>query len=103
MLVPTMETKVSVDYLKVIFNLLNNAPIRKIQGISVNCADIYRHNIDCQWVDISELDFGLYTLRVAINPEFKVPEMGYDNNAAVCSLLYTETYARAFDCKITRP
>ncbi|XP_062561453.1 lysyl oxidase homolog 2B [Armigeres subalbatus] len=73
------------------------------QGVSVNCADIYRHNLDCQWVDISELDFGLYTLRVAINPEFKVAEMNYDNNAAVCSLLYTETYARAFDCKITRP
>ncbi|KAL9694212.1 hypothetical protein quinque_013497 [Culex quinquefasciatus] len=73
------------------------------QGISINCADIYRHNIDCQWVDISELDTGLYTLKVAINPEFKVPEMSYDNNAAICSLLYTETYARAFDCRMVRP
>ncbi|XP_058813140.1 lysyl oxidase homolog 2B-like [Topomyia yanbarensis] len=73
------------------------------QGISVNCADIYRHNIDCQWVDISELDFGQYTLRIAVNPEFKVPEISYDNNAAICSLLYTETYARAYDCKIVRP
>ncbi|XP_055551210.1 lysyl oxidase homolog 2B, partial [Wyeomyia smithii] len=73
------------------------------QGISVNCADIYRHNIDCQWVDISELEFGLYTLRIAVNPEFKVPEISYENNAAVCSLLYTETYARAYDCKIMRP
>ncbi|XP_058056136.1 lysyl oxidase homolog 3A-like [Anopheles bellator] len=73
------------------------------QGISVNCSDIYRHNIDCQWVDISELDFGEYTLKVSINPEFKVPEMRFDNNAARCRLLYTQTYARVFDCVLGRP
>jgi len=34
------------------------------QGVSVNCSDIYKYNIDCQWVDISELDPGMYTLKV---------------------------------------
>lgn len=74
-----------------------------LSGISVNCSDIYRHTIDCQWVDISEMEIGTYTIKISINPEFKVGEMTFDNNAARCTLLYTETYARIFDCRLERP
>lgn len=73
------------------------------KGITVNCSDIYRYNIDCQWVDITEMDIGTYTIKISINPEFKVGEMSFENNAARCTLLYTETYARIFDCKMERP
>ncbi|XP_012287530.1 lysyl oxidase homolog 3A [Orussus abietinus] len=73
------------------------------QGISVNCSDIYKHNIDCQWVDITELDPGQYTFKVAVNPEFKVGEMSFDNNAALCRLLYTETFATVHSCTTQRP
>lgn len=73
------------------------------QGISVNCSDIYKHNIDCQWVDITELEPGHYTLKVAVNPEFKVGEMSFDNNAAICRLLYTETFATVHSCIMGRP
>lgn len=69
----------------------------------MNCSDIYRYNIDCQWVDISEMDPGTYKMVVSINPEFKVAEISYDNNAAACTLLYTESYARVYDCKMQRP
>lgn len=41
------------------------------KGISVGCYDIYKYNIDCQWIDISEIDFGQYTFKVSINPERK--------------------------------
>lgn len=73
------------------------------QGISVNCSDVYKHNIDCQWVDITELEPGEYTLKVAVNPEFKVGEMSFDNNAATCRLLYTETFATVHGCMMRRP
>ncbi|XP_012136331.2 lysyl oxidase homolog 3A isoform X2 [Megachile rotundata] len=73
------------------------------QGISVNCSDIYKHNIDCQWVDISELLPGEYVFKVAVNPEFKVGEMSFDNNAAICRLLYTETFATVHSCVMGRP
>ncbi|XP_058792586.1 lysyl oxidase homolog 3A isoform X2 [Phymastichus coffea] len=73
------------------------------QGISVNCSDIYRHNIDCQWIDITELAPGSYTLKVAVNPEAKVGEMSFDNNAATCKLLYAETFAKVHSCVMGRP
>lgn len=73
------------------------------QGISVNCTDIYLHTVDCQWVDISELEPGIYTLKVAVNPEFKIPEMSFDNNAAVCTFYYGPTFGHITNCSIQRP
>lgn len=41
------------------------------QGISVNCSDIYRYNIDCQWIDITELDPGVFQFKVSKNYYFQ--------------------------------
>ncbi|KAI5715217.1 hypothetical protein M8J77_012418 [Diaphorina citri] len=73
------------------------------QGVSPNCSDIYRFNIDCQWIDISELASGLYTFKVSINPEYKVPEQRYDNNAVTCTLYYVQTYVKLYNCKLGSP
>ncbi|XP_056636755.1 lysyl oxidase homolog 3-like [Diorhabda sublineata] len=73
------------------------------QGISVNCSDIYKYTVDCQWVDITDLKPGVYTMKVAVNPEFKVAEMTFENNAAVCDFHYTEYYGTVTNCSVQRP
>ncbi len=59
-------------------------------GISAGCGDIYSSGLDCQWIDITDLPAGNYTLVVRVNWE-KQPdalhheETNYLNNwAQVC-------------------
>ncbi|XP_067630804.1 lysyl oxidase homolog 2A [Eurosta solidaginis] len=60
------------------------------QGISIGCADLYTWDLDCQWVDVTGLPQNqYYTLRLAINPEYKIGEQSFENNGAECSLYYT--------------
>ena len=56
------------------------------QGISPNCYDKYKRNIDCQWVDLSDIRHGYYFLRIHLNPESKVAETDYENNVGICEI-----------------
>lgn len=49
-------------------------------GISVGWADIYDAQLDCQWVDITGIAAGDYTLELHVNPNEVVTESSYDNN-----------------------
>jgi hypothetical protein len=45
-------------------------------GISVGWADIYTSDLDCQWIDITSLPDGPYTLRFTVNPTGVISEDG---------------------------
>lgn len=59
-------------------------------GISVGCGDIYSSGLDCQWIDITDVDTGLYTLVVRVNWDNSPDALGHvetnlnNNWAQVC-------------------
>ncbi|HUR47800.1 MAG TPA: lysyl oxidase family protein [Candidatus Saccharimonadales bacterium] len=52
------------------------------QGIQKGWADVYSEDVPCQWVDITGVPGGSYTLEIVINPAHSIPEVGYVNNRA---------------------
>lgn len=58
------------------------------QGISVNCYDSYAYDIDCQWIDITDVPHGNYTLTVSVNPGQRRAEMDFSNNKVICDFEY---------------
>lgn len=63
-------------------------------GISVGCGDIYSSGLDCQWIDVTDIDTGKYTLVVRVNWDHSPDKLGhyektYNNNwSQVCFNLY---------------
>ena len=52
------------------------------QGIQRGWSDVYSSGLDCQWVDITDVPEGDYTLRISINPDRVIQEADYTNNTA---------------------
>jgi hypothetical protein len=52
------------------------------QGISQGWADTYGKHLDCQWVDITGVPAGTYTLEVHVNPQHIFDELDLMNNIA---------------------
>jgi Lysyl oxidase len=52
------------------------------QGISAGWADVYASYLACQWVDVTDVPPGLYTLRVTVNPDGKFVETDTTNDVA---------------------
>lgn len=98
------------------------------QGLSPGCHDTYAANIDCQWIDITDVAPGNYILKVwrvlrrflgawhngflkwmpsrfpvqvTVNPDFLVPESDFSNNVVRCEVIYTGIYIQTRNCIIT--
>lgn len=64
-------------------------------GISKQCGDIYAKYLDCQWIDITDVDTGEYILAVKVNWDQSPDALGhyesnYDNNWAQVCIRITE-------------
>ncbi|XP_060693626.1 protein-lysine 6-oxidase-like [Hemiscyllium ocellatum] len=72
------------------------------QGLSPGCYDTYNADIDCQWIDITDVKAGNYILKVSVNPSYLVPESDYGNNVVRCDLRYTGHHAYTSGCRIAQ-
>lgn len=52
------------------------------QGLQVGWGDRYGAWLDCQWIDITGVAGGDYTLEIEVNPELILEESDYTNNVA---------------------
>lgn len=50
------------------------------QGISVGCSDLYESSLGCQYIDVTDLPAGLYTLRTTVDPLNTILELNENNN-----------------------
>jgi Lysyl oxidase len=56
------------------------------QGITPGWADVYDETLPCQWIDVTGVPPGLYTLRIQVNPQRLLPESDYDNDTLEISV-----------------
>ncbi|XP_076876442.1 protein-lysine 6-oxidase isoform X2 [Brachyhypopomus gauderio] len=71
------------------------------QGLSPGCYDTYNADIDCQWIDITDVKPGNYILKISVNPSYQVQESDYSNNIVRCDIRYTGNYAYASGCHMS--
>ena len=52
------------------------------QGITAGWSDVYGSSLDCQWLDITGVAAGTYTLMVTVNDQLILAESSFENNTA---------------------
>ncbi|XP_074863345.1 lysyl oxidase homolog 1 [Carettochelys insculpta] len=83
-------------------NLKRYACTSHTQGLSPGCYDTYNADIDCQWIDITDVQPGNYILKVQVNPKYMVLESDFTNNVVRCNIHYTGRYVATTNCKIVQ-
>src|SRR5205807_1298331 len=57
------------------------------QGIQKGWGDVYDSTLDGQWIDITGVPDGNYTLEMEVNPQHRLPESNYDNNIGALTVV----------------
>lgn len=52
------------------------------QGLHVGWEDDYPADVDCQWIDITDVPPGNYVVSILVNAQHFLPESNYENNEA---------------------
>lgn len=60
------------------------------QGISAGWSDSYTKDLPCQWVDVTDVAPGAYTLEVTVNPEGTLAETDVTNNVVTVPVTVPE-------------
>ncbi|XP_029431099.1 lysyl oxidase homolog 1 [Rhinatrema bivittatum] len=83
-------------------NLKRYACTSHTQGLSPGCYDTYNADIDCQWIDITDVQPGNYILKVVVNPRYIVQESDFTNNVVRCNIHYTGRFVATSNCRIAQ-
>jgi hypothetical protein len=71
-----------IEGIKQVAGTLPNIYSCDSQGLVAGWEDIYSSALDCQWLDITGVAPGNYTLRLTANPTRLFTESDYSNNSA---------------------
>ncbi|KAG8144945.1 hypothetical protein E2320_013341 [Naja naja] len=81
-------------------NLKRYACTSHTQGLSPGCYDTYNADIDCQWIDITDVQPGNYILKVQVNPKYIVMESDFTNNVVLISTRTATALLTLLNCPL---
>ncbi|WP_367138436.1 lysyl oxidase family protein [Saccharothrix sp. HUAS TT1] len=73
------------------------------QGISVGSGDDYRHTVDFQWLDVTDVPSGVYDVVNVVNGDRTLVEESYANNASSMAISLTWPGGGSRPATITGP
>ncbi|XP_066277064.1 protein-lysine 6-oxidase-like isoform X2 [Branchiostoma lanceolatum] len=84
----------------------NSRPVRYncrrgTQGISGGCWDTYTSDLDCQWIDVTDVKPGIYVMEVSVNHHRRISESDYSNNRVRCDVILEKASAYVYNCANT--